>query len=423
MKQISFLFLAFYYFFTPILAQKPPVLTTNAPDYDYALSVAENFNKGRRFEELDKNLPVNSLGNMVLPADFATRPVPQRALLLINAERSCRNNANYGSGALVVKPLQGAETNLSETTQRHADWLVAQNKFDHCGDPIFGTTCSGTNSSASQRIQGNTKLINGWERNTENIGLVLSEAVDAQNMLLANEKMVFEMIYRNAPNWIHRDNFMQVVTDNLGEAGNEGFLGVGEKLGANYNPVNAPNQTYGKVIVYAIYDPKATATNAFSVVNSAITSTTFVIDSSKYYQIIAKHSNKALTVAKASQTIGAAVVQAALANVANQKWKIVPTTNGFYRLKSLNSGLSLDIRWGVKRQGARLQQWANQATSQSQEWEIVAVSNGYFKIVNRNSGFNLSVPIYSTLNDMSIVQLNELSYSEQLWKIVEVPQN
>jgi hypothetical protein len=419
MKQVFLPFLFFYTFFTPIFAQKPPVLTANAPDYDFSISVAENFNKGRRFEESDKNLPVNSLGTIQLPADFATRPVAQRALLLINAERTCRNNADYGSGALVIKPLQGAESNLTETAQKHADWLVAQNKFDHCGNPIFGTSCSATNSTASQRIQGNAQLINGWERNTENIGLVLSDSATSQTMVVANEKMVFEMIYRNAPNWVHRDNFMQVVTDNYGEAGSEGFLGMGEKLAANYNPINVPGVTHGKVLVYAIFDPKATATNVFSVVNSAATLT---IDSSKYYQIIAKHSNKAITVAKASQTIGAAIVQETLANVASQKWKITPTTNGFYQIKSLNSGQSLDIRWGAKRQGARLQQWTKQATSQSQDWEIVSLNNGYFKIINRSSGFNLSVPIYSTLNDMQLVQLNELSYSEQLWKIVEVPQ-
>jgi hypothetical protein len=420
MKQISFFLLCFYTFFTPLWAQKPPVLTANAPDYDFSISVADNFNKGRRFEETNKNLPIGSLGNLVLPADFSTRSTAQRALALINAERSCRNNANYGSGALVIKPLQGAESNLSETAQKHADWLVAQNKLDHCGNPIFGTACSATNSTATQRIQGNTKLINGWERNTENIGLVLSDSINSQSMLLSNEKMVFEMIYRNAPNWVHRDNFMQIITDNYGEAGNEGFLGVGETVAANYNPVNAPNQTHGKVLIYAMYDPKTTATNAFSVVNSAVG---FAIDSTKYYQIIAKHSNKALTVAKASQKNGAAIVQTTVANIPNQKWKITLTSTGFYQLKALHSGQSVDIRWGGRRQGARVQQWANQATSQSQEWQIISLNNGYFKIINRNSGLNLSVPIYSTLNDMPLVQLNELSFSEQLWQIVEVPQN
>jgi hypothetical protein len=396
--------------------QKPPVLTANAPAYNFSISVAENFNSGRRFEETNQNLPVGSLGNMTLPTDFATRSLTQKALFLINSERICRNNANYGSGALVVKPLQGVETNLTETAQAHANWLVAQNKFDHCGDALFGTACSATNSSPSQRIQGNVKLINGWERNTENIGLTLSDTSNSPILTMANERTIFDMIFRNAPNWVHRDNFMQAVTDNHGNAGSEGFLGVGEAQAANYNPINAPDQTQGKVLVYVIYDPKATATNAFSVLSTGV-------DSSKCYQIIAKHSNKVLSVLKGSQTIGAAIVQATLANLSSQKWKITPSSNGFYQLKSLNGGQAVDVRWGGKQQGARIQQWSSDATSKSQEWQLVSLNNGYYRIVNRNSGHNLSVPIYSNGNNTQTVQLSNTAYAEQLWQIVEVAPN
>jgi Ricin-type beta-trefoil lectin domain-like len=416
MKYISFILLFLSLHLSVISAQKPPVLTANAPAYNFAMSLAENFNIGRRFEELNKNLPVGSLGNMVLSTDFSTRSSSQKAFFLINSERICRNNANYGSGALVIKPLQGVETNLTETAQMHADWLVAQNKLDHCGNPIFGTACGVTNSSPTQRIQGNVKLINGWERNTENIGLSLSDAPNSQVLTLANEKTIYEMFYRNAPNWVHRDNFLQVVTDNYGEVGSEGFLGVGETQAANYNPINAPNQAYGKVLVYSIYDPKTTATNAFSVQSTGF-------DSSKCYQIIAKHSGKALTVVKGSQTIGAAIIQATLTNLLSQKWKIIATNNGYYELKVLHSGQSLDVKWGGKRTGTQLNQWTSNAASKSQEWQLVPISNGYFKIINRNSGLILSVPIYSLNNNLQLTQLNENSFSNQLWQVIEVPIN
>ena len=42
---------------------------------------------------------------------------------------------------------------------------------------------------------------------------------------MANEATIFNMIFRNAPNWAHRDNFMQEMVDNFGAAGQEGFLG------------------------------------------------------------------------------------------------------------------------------------------------------------------------------------------------------
>jgi hypothetical protein len=417
MKQISFVFILLSTHFSALLAQKPPVLSGNASAYDFSKSVAENFNAGRRFEEIDKNLPVGSLGNMTLPADFSMLSTAQKAFFLLNSERNCRNNADYGSGALVVKPLQGVETNLTTTAQKHADWMVAQNKLDHCGDPIFGTNCSTTNSSPSQRIQGNAVISNGWERNTENIGLSLSDAANAQELTLANEKTVFEMIYRNAPNWVHRDNFMQVVTDNYGSVGNEGFLGVGEKQAANYNPINAAGQNFGKVLVYAIYDPKTTATNAFSVLSTPVLT---VIDSSKYYRIVAKNSNKALTVSKGSQTIGAAIIQSSIADSAFQKWKLTPTSNGFYQIKSLRSGQSMDVKWGNTRRGVQINQWANNPNSKSQEWQFVSLNNGFFKIVNRNSKLNLAVPIYSTAENVQMVQLNDASFSDQLWQIIEV---
>jgi Ricin-type beta-trefoil lectin domain-like len=414
----SFFIIATFLFahFSSLFAQKPPVLTANAPDYNFSLSIADNFNIGRRFEETNRGLAVGSLGNMTLPADFSSRSLALRALLLVNAERVCRNNINYGTGVLTVKPFQAAETHLSETAQTHANWLVSQNKLDHCGDPVYGTSCNTTHSSASQRIQGRTILANAWERNSENIGLSMADTPNDAVLLLANEKTIYEMFYRNGPNWVHRDNFLQAFNDNYGAAGSEGFLGVGEKQAAAYNPYNVAGRSQGKVLVYQVYDPKSTTTNAFSLSSS-------VFDSSKTYQIIAKHNRKALSVLKASTTEGAAIVQAVLFNLAHQKWKIIPTQGGYYQLKAVHSGQVLDLRWGGKKQGTRLNQWTNQATSKSQEWKLIPISNSEYRIVNRNSGLSLSVPINSLTDNLQLVQLNDGAYANQLWEIVEVITN
>jgi hypothetical protein len=420
MKQLSFVFLLFPTLFSALFAQKPPALSVNATAYNHSISIAENFNIGRRFEEINKNLPVGSLGHLTLPADFDARSTAQKALFLVNSERICRNNLNYGTGALVIKPLQGVETNLSEVAQMHADWLVAQNKFEHCGNPVFGTNCSAAYSTPNQRMNGNLKLQNGWERTAENIGLLLDNVANSPIFTFGNERTIYDMIYVDAPTWGHRDNFLQSVTDNFGNSGAEGFLGVGEKQAAQYNPTNAPNQAYGKIFVYDIYDPKTTATNVFSVESTASVTT---IDSAKYYHLIAKHSGKVLGVAQGSLSSGGAIVQTTLANVASQKWKIKPTANGFYQLTALQSGQALDVRWGAKRRGARLNQWATQSNSASQEWQLVPATGGYFKLINRNSGLMLSVPIYSLNNNTQLVQLNDVSFSGQLWQLVEVAIN
>ena len=181
----------------------------------------------------------------------------------------------------------------------------------------------------------------------------------------------------------------------------------------NFNPLSIPNSSQGKVLVYQVFDPKIDVTNAFSFLTTAL-------DSSKNYHIIAKHSGKALGISKALQTAGAAVVQSNLTDLAHQKWQIIPISNGFYQLKAVHSGLVIDSRWGSQKQGTRLNQWTSQANSQSQEWQLLPASNGAYYIVNRQSGLNLSVPIYSLLENMSLVLLNNSGYASQLWEIVEV---
>ncbi len=417
MKKIYVVALLFCSHFSVIFGQKPPVLTANAIGYNFNLSIEENFNAGRRYEEQNKGLSTNSLGHLVLPTNFATLPLAQRALVLVNAERVCRNGINYGTGNLVVKPFQTVETNLSQVSQAHAEWLVAQNKFDHCGNPALGTGCGGVSSTPSQRIQGNTTLLGGWEKNSENIGLGISNDPNSPTFTLLNEVTIFNMIYRNAPAWVHRDNFLQELTDNFGAVGQEGFLGVGEKKAANYNPLNTAGVTHGGVVVYQIYDAKATATNAFSFYSAARDS--MVRDSSKVYKIVAKHNSKVIGLVEPSSATGKAIVQAVFTNLATQKWQFVPTTDGYFQLISQQSGQALDVRWGGTRQGVRINQWAKNTVSKSQEWKLEAASNGAFKIINRNSGLALSVPNASNLENLQLVQLKKADFYSQLWDIVE----
>ena len=402
--------------FSATFSQTPPALTANAPAYNFALSIAENFNAGRRYEETNQGLAAGSLGNITLPSDYPNLTLAQKALYIINAERTCRNGIQYSSGKVVLLPFQGVETNLTEVSQAHANWLVAQNKFDHCGDPTFGTDCSSIYSSPTKRIQGRSEIKDGWERTEENIGIVLSSDPNSVVFSVANEKIIFDMIFRNAPNWAHRLNFLQAFVDNYGATAQEGFIGVGEKKAAGYNPFNSAGMSAGKVLVYKMYDPKANANNPFSILSTSI-------DSSKCYRIVAKHNNKALTVVNGSQSLGSAIVQATTTNLSNQKWILVPTSGGYYKIKSLVSGQALDIRWGGIRQGARVNQWSNDMSSKSQEWKLVPSSNGCVQIINRNSGFALSVPIYLNTENFQLVQLNTLSYANQLWQLVEVSAN
>ena len=250
-------------------AQTPPNPTAdmnpgNYTAYNSLLSIAANFNAGRRFEETNKGLTTNILGTMTLPSNYSSMTLAQKTIFIVNAERACRNTVNYGSGALTVKPIYGIETNLSSVAQGHADWMMANNAFEHCGDPalrISGSGCTSGKSSVGDRIQSNNTIKNGWESWGENIGYSVSSGASTFSTL--NEQTIFDMLYQDAGSaWGHRVNFLKQYSDNYGPSGNEAFIGVAEKIstvGTGYQ-----GWAYGKVIVYDFYDPQSTASNAFT---------------------------------------------------------------------------------------------------------------------------------------------------------------
>ncbi len=252
-----------------VSAQTPPNPTADMNPgsytaYNSGLSIAANFNAGRRFEETNKGLATNLLGTMTPPSNYNSMTLAQKTLFIVNSERACRNIINYGSGALTVKPIYGIETNLSSVAQGHADWMMANNAFEHCGDPalrISGSGCSSGKSSVGDRIQSNNTIKNGWESWGENIGYSVSSGASTFSTL--NEQTIFDMLYQDAGSaWGHRVNFLKQYSDNYGPSGNEAFIGVAEKLstvGTGYQ-----GWAYGKVIVYDFYDPQTTASNAFT---------------------------------------------------------------------------------------------------------------------------------------------------------------
>ncbi|GAB4038164.1 hypothetical protein GCM10028809_55590 [Spirosoma gilvum] len=224
------------------------------------------FNKGRRAEETQLGLATNSLGNLTLPSSYATLSDNQRALYLINAERAARAGINYGSGAVLGKPLEGVETALDNTAQAHADYLYNNNLFTHTGSG--GTT-------PSQRIEA-TYPTNCLQRNgagqytmsrSENIYFACGGSAT-----YAVEQAIFNWLYRDSgASWGHREaTLIQNVDangntgyiDDRGATGNEGFLGMGVTTGSSYtacgsNPV--------RLVVLNIADPSSDATCSFAV--------------------------------------------------------------------------------------------------------------------------------------------------------------
>ncbi|MFG2914237.1 RICIN domain-containing protein [Kitasatospora sp. NPDC048298] len=78
-----------------------------------------------------------------------------------------------------------------------------------------------------------------------------------------------------------------------------------------------------------------------------------------YYRLIAQHSGKALTVDQESTGDGAAIVQAQWTGAAGQQWRVEPAGDGHYRLTARHSGKVLDVAGGPadQRNGVQLRQW------------------------------------------------------------------
>jgi uncharacterized protein YkwD len=263
-------------FSTVLLAQSPLNLNTDITwDSDPNISgnqstattiphIENAYNNARRQEENQKMLPANSLGVLTLPNSWATYTNTEKAFFLINAERNCRAGVDY-DGAGGVAPVLGlsieqVETQLNTVAQNHANWLVANNLFQHTG---------ANNSTPFNRIQAAFSLNSCSEflSRGENIAFFTTTQT---TVTAAIERAVYNWTYKDSgAQWGHREacllqnmdlngTSMNGYKNNYGGGLSEGMLGVGI-AGANNNAYNLGNTNSGMnrsdVVVMVIMDP------------------------------------------------------------------------------------------------------------------------------------------------------------------------
>jgi hypothetical protein len=153
-----------------------------------------------------------------------------------------------------------------------------------------------------------------------------------------------------------------------------------------------------------------------------VTKVAFVIDSNQCYVLVARSSRKALTIGYASTTAGADAVQWTYQNAPNQKWRISNADSNSVNLTVKHSNMNLDTRWGSLANGSRLMQWAKSAGA-TQKWQLIPTTDGYFKVVNKGSGRALSVGggAATTTDGSLLVQLDYTGQASQQWSIESVP--
>ncbi|MBE1489464.1 RICIN domain-containing protein [Plantactinospora soyae] len=141
------------------------------------------------------------------------------------------------------------------------------------------------------------------------------------------------------------------------------------------------------------------------------------IDPSAYYQIVSRHSGKAIEVAGQSTADGAAVQQRTRASQSNQQFQFVDVGGGYFKLRARHSGSLIDVSGAASTDGANVVQWPDNGGA-NQQFRVVDTDSGYVKLLNRNSGKALEVWDWSTADGGRISQYTDTGGANQQWQLI-----
>lgn len=133
---------------------------------------------------------------------------------------------------------------------------------------------------------------------------------------------------------------------------------------------------------------------------------------SGHYQLLAKHSGKALDISDASTVNGADALQYTRGTGFNQQFSIVSEGGGFYRIVARHSGKVLAVTSST----SNVEQHTYTGSAM-QQWKVELMSDGFYKITNRSTGFSLDVAGASTLNKARILQYAYKGGDNQKWRL------
>jgi len=284
MQRTIYIF-SFLFIFLIAYAQSPPELTA-AIDYDSNPTVAGDqfdrvsvagisagYDNGRRNEELQFNIPTNSLGSINMPSqiDWDAWSPAEKILHLINEERTARAGVDYMDGVGPVKglPITGVEQNLSDIAFTYAQsFTINSPSFSDLldSDPeLGGNDCVlGTNppmncchdllapNKMSTSANGFVNSIKGFK--------ITDNTVNGMPFAGIEVRVVYNFIYRfpNRLGVLIQDEDLNSSTgsiygygDDYGDMGDEGFMGVGIYSGPSPNG-NMADSTY---VVLTFMDP------------------------------------------------------------------------------------------------------------------------------------------------------------------------
>lgn len=169
--------------------------------------------------------------------------------------------------------------------------------------------------------------------------------------------------------------------------------------------------------ILAVAGAALIAGTAVMVTTSAASAAT--IDTSAYYQVVSRHSGKAIEIADQSTSDGAGVRQWARSSATSQQFQFVDAGGGYYKLRARHSGKLIDVASGSTADGANVVQYADNGGT-NQQFRVVDTDSGYIKLINRNSGKALDVWGRSTADGARISQYTDNGGTNQQWQLAVV---
>ena len=109
-------------------------------------------------------------------------------------------------------------------------------------------------------------------------------------------------------------------------------------------------------------------------------------------------------------TNGASLIQNTCTSSATQRFTLIATDAGYYRIVSQRSGRSLEVSGGASetQSGAKVGQW-DYWSGTNQQWKPVAVSAGSYKLLARHSGQVMDVPGCDRRDNATLQQWTDFS--------------
>jgi len=160
-----------------------------------------------------------------------------------------------------------------------------------------------------------------------------------------------------------------------------------------------------------------TALNTATFDNVSIGANTVTLDTTKTYKLQNVASALVLN-NQGSLTNGSAVTQwSATSSSTNLLWTFIPTSNGYYQIRSVKSGLDAVVQSASTASGAGIIQWSFGAAGNDQ-WRPVLNGDGTCTFYNLNSGLVLGDPGSSTSTSTQMDQETANGGANQKWNLL-----